>query len=414
MNERSLVSAETKGIVTLVEGKGMVPQDLAGLWRLACIMAKSGMMPKGLETPESVAVATQMGLEVGLSPMAAVQNIAVINGRPSIWGDSALALVRASGKLKSFNERFEGKPYESDFQAVCKATRTNGEETERSFSVQDAKEAGLWGKAGPWTQYKKRMLQMRARSWTLRDGFGDVLKGLRVAEEVIDIGPQPDGHYGVDPSPEPAVMLDDNTLIENFYNDVREAGFTHEEVDGYLDVVSKFNDKTSVEVILEVMRGKDLETFLNRMTDYEVDNGQSKQAADEAPIWDPRTEPILSRYSVEKKEALLSVAKELKLPESGKKPSELHEAILTLQKQKSPPESSESSPEAPIEDDMVDDIVLQAKKTRARNHARWDAIAKLMRQNGEVDSKDFTAWPEDAIKNAIRQFNAVDMEQSKF
>ena len=52
--------------------------------------------------------------------------------------------------------------------------------------MDDAKAAGLLGKQGPWTQYPKRMRQMRARAFAVRDVFPDVLKGLPVAEEVMD------------------------------------------------------------------------------------------------------------------------------------------------------------------------------------------------------------------------------------
>ena len=183
-------SGKTQISTSMTTAGGLIPHDLDQLWRLATMMAKSGMMPKGIQTPEAVAVAVQMGLEVGLSPMSAVQNIAVINGRPSLWGDSVLALVRASGFLDSFDERIDGDG--GQMVAVCIAKRSGQESfIERTFSVNDAKTAGLWDKPGPWSQYPKRMLQMRARSWCLRDGFGDVLKGLRVAEEVIDITPEP-------------------------------------------------------------------------------------------------------------------------------------------------------------------------------------------------------------------------------
>jgi hypothetical protein len=56
--------------------------------------------------------------------------------------------------------------------------------------MDDAKAAGLQGKQGPWTQYPKRMRQMRARAFALRDVFPDVLRGLPVAEEVMDIPPE--------------------------------------------------------------------------------------------------------------------------------------------------------------------------------------------------------------------------------
>ena len=148
---------------------------------MAEIMAASGLMPKGIDTAPAVFVAVQMGLEVGLSPMQAVQNIAVINGRPSMWGDAVLALVRSSGLLEDFDETIDGET------AICTAKRKGqSKPIIRKFSMSDAKQAELSGKSGPWKQYPKRMLQMRARSWALRDGFGDVLKGLHVAEEVMD------------------------------------------------------------------------------------------------------------------------------------------------------------------------------------------------------------------------------------
>jgi len=55
-----------------------------------------------------------------------------------------------------------------------------------------AKTAGLLGKQGPWTQYPRRMMQMRARSWALRDVFPDVLRGMPIAEDIMDIEPMRD------------------------------------------------------------------------------------------------------------------------------------------------------------------------------------------------------------------------------
>ncbi len=73
------------------------PNDYESAWRMAVAISKSGLAPKGIQTPEAIFTAMQLGAEVGLSPMSALQNIAVVNGRPTIWGDAQLALVRASG-----------------------------------------------------------------------------------------------------------------------------------------------------------------------------------------------------------------------------------------------------------------------------------------------------------------------------
>lgn len=148
-------------------------------------------------------IAIMHGLELGLSPLSALQRIAVINGRPTIWGDGALALVKASGLCEAIDEWIEGEKPET-WVAVCNVIRRGDiVPTERRFSVDDAKRAKLWGKSGPWSDYPKRMLQMRARAFALRDAFPDVLGGLYLTEEWL--GPQQNderqspGHSTPDP-----------------------------------------------------------------------------------------------------------------------------------------------------------------------------------------------------------------------
>jgi hypothetical protein len=161
----------------------IVPQTFEDCYRMAKLLAASGMVPDGFKgNPDACCVAILQGLEVGLSPMAALQSIAVINGRPSIWGDGALAIVRASGMLEGIRETDDGK------EAVCEVKRKgDAEPVVRKFSEADAQIAGLATKTGPWKTYPRRMRQMRARSWALRDGFADVLKGLHIGEEAQDI-----------------------------------------------------------------------------------------------------------------------------------------------------------------------------------------------------------------------------------
>jgi hypothetical protein len=166
-------------------GAKMQLARLADALEFAKIIHASGLAPKGLNV-EGVVIAMQMGYEVGLSPMQAVQNIASINGRPAIWGDAQLALVRASGLLEQYAQEAIGEPGTDGRGYRVTVKRTGNPPASEEFTVADAKRAGLWGKAGPWTQYPQRMLLFRARGFILRDQFGDVLKGLRSAEEVMD------------------------------------------------------------------------------------------------------------------------------------------------------------------------------------------------------------------------------------
>ena len=168
--------------LTTTGGFGLVPQSIPEAMQLADILAQSDMVPRDYQRkPGNILVAVQWGAEVGLKPLQALQNIAVINGRPALWGDAVVALVRGSGLLEYMQETAEGDT------AVCRIKRKGQPEEVRTFSQADAKAAGLAGKSGPWSQYPARMRQMRARAFALRDVFADVLKGLAVAEEVQDM-----------------------------------------------------------------------------------------------------------------------------------------------------------------------------------------------------------------------------------
>ena len=166
--------------------QAIVPHSFEEAWRVAGALAKSGMAPKGIDSQEQVLAVIMAGAEIGMPPFQALQSFAIINGRVSLWGDGMLAVVRKHGV--KVEEAITGTmgPGE-DWIASCTVTRPDTKEViARTFSVADARKAGLWNKQGPWASYPKRMLQMRARSWALRDGCADLLRGLKMAEEVQD------------------------------------------------------------------------------------------------------------------------------------------------------------------------------------------------------------------------------------
>jgi hypothetical protein len=160
----------------------LTPKSIDEALRFAEMLSKSNIVPKDFaNNPGNILVAIQWGMELGLQPMQAMQNIAVINGRPSLWGDAVIALVRGSSLCESITETDDGHT------ATCSVKRRGEDVQARTFSMDDAKSAGLAGKSGPWTQYPKRMRQMRARAFALRDVFPDVLRGMPVAEELQDL-----------------------------------------------------------------------------------------------------------------------------------------------------------------------------------------------------------------------------------
>jgi hypothetical protein len=183
--------------------RAIVPTNMDEAWRVATLLVRSGLAPRDVNTPERAMVAIMTGLELGLPPMTAIQRIAVINGRPCIWGDAVPAVAQRTGLLVAWDEGINGEG--DDMYAYCRVTRRVDSEStitrSSTFSVVDAKKAGLWstdakvtrkGRNGesytkdndsPWYRFPKRMLQMRARV-AFRDLFADAMCGLYIAEEM--------------------------------------------------------------------------------------------------------------------------------------------------------------------------------------------------------------------------------------
>ncbi|AEF90261.1 hypothetical protein DelCs14_3261 [Delftia sp. Cs1-4] len=191
----SLVTQASGGQLRAASQFDLSPQNFEQALTFSNYLAESDMVPKDFKgKPGNCLIAMQWGAELGLKPLQSLQNLAVINGRPALWGDAVIALVLASPVCEYVNEDDDGKT------AYCRVKRKGGVEQVRSFSMDDAIKAGLAGKQGPWSQYPKRMRQMRARAFALRDVFPDVLRGMPVAEELQDMAnaapPQGERHMG--------------------------------------------------------------------------------------------------------------------------------------------------------------------------------------------------------------------------
>lgn len=170
----------------------LVPQTLTDATRIAKGLMESQCLPKHFKTVPQVIMAMQMLRQLGLPDIACLPRLCIINGSFSLWGEGPKAICQPD--IEDFDEFwfdaqykkicFEHKNLNSEaYGAIC-CVKRRGVATwvERPFTVDDAKQARLLGKSGPWQDYPRRMMQMRARSWALKDAFPDRLMGLGIAE----------------------------------------------------------------------------------------------------------------------------------------------------------------------------------------------------------------------------------------
>ena len=163
----------------------LVPSSIDEAVNLSKLLAQSSLVPTSYKNNvPDIFAAIAWGSEVNMKPMQALQGICVINGKPSIYGDAAIAMCLASGLLEDIEETIDDKL--DGGTAICKVKRKAMKTAKVfTFSMKDASNANLLGR-GPWKSYPKRMLQMRARGFALRDMFSDVLRGMITVEEAED------------------------------------------------------------------------------------------------------------------------------------------------------------------------------------------------------------------------------------
>lgn len=204
----------------------LIPQTYSELERFAEKISKTDFIPKEYRgKPGDVLACIMYGQELGLGVMESLRSIAVINGKPSIFGDGMLALCQKQPVCEYVKET----PLLENGNIVgyiCEAKRRGEDVKIARFTLEDAKRAKLASKAGPWQEYPQRMLQMRARGFALRDAFADILKGIIPREEAMDYPQEqvqrknnPQVEVAVDKKADPTAAPVEKDVIDRLTNE---------------------------------------------------------------------------------------------------------------------------------------------------------------------------------------------------
>lgn len=186
----------TKDIGISYSATGLEANSFTGLCTLAKLIFDSGAAPKSMDSSKKVLIAIAYGQTIGLNIWQSMKAIYIVNGMPSVWGRTVLALCRNNPNWdeSGFDEYWEIKGERQDshpvkfdddtITAVCQTLRKGAAKPMiRKFSIADAKRAGLWGNNNKlYGPYPQRLLPARALGYCLDDNFGDSLKGIQIRE----------------------------------------------------------------------------------------------------------------------------------------------------------------------------------------------------------------------------------------
>ena len=142
-------------------------------------LIKSGFLPPSIKMPEQFMLIVFKGRELGLPPMYACNHIVVIQGKPTMSAEVMLAMIYKNCP----NVKIQYLEVSND-KCTIKASRPGNEPSTFSFTMDDAKAAGLTSKEN-WRKYPRAMLRSRCISELARSLFPDCIAGVSHTPEEL-------------------------------------------------------------------------------------------------------------------------------------------------------------------------------------------------------------------------------------
>lgn len=167
--------------------------DFSKALQMAKVMASSSMVPsqyQGDRNVPNVIVAMELAHRIGISPFMVMQNLHVIQGRPSWASPFLIAMIEQSGKFDPLRFKIDGT---GDGRGCVAWTtlKLTGERVEGPrVDIAMAKAEGWYGRNGSkWKTMPEVMLRYRSAAFFARLYAYDLVCGLQTADEVIDVDP---------------------------------------------------------------------------------------------------------------------------------------------------------------------------------------------------------------------------------
>lgn len=391
------------------------PRNLDELFRVAKMFTQSNLVPKDYQitvpknediasmpperykqlvdyASQKIVVATLMGREIGLKFMASLRSIAVINGRPSVWGDAVPALVIQSqgDNIEDIKEYYKGTGEATI--AYCEIKLRNRPSwIKASFGVEDAKVAGLWGneKKSTWKHYWKRMLKMRARE-AFRDADPGALMGLLFAEVAMDLDPEvPEAQVvpSVMPPDQPTEPAADEVVDERPSTDPDPLTKPQQSIDKTNELIDSFlKDQTSTE--------DDYTYITKRFGDF----------LDACVVWYKADKDLIKQQMVEQGlETAWDRFQEWILDEKRKEAKDAKQAKKAAKDMDAKPKTSQAATEAP--DDTESDGHGNVWKTPGWKHQGGQKFKKYV----YAHLAELYAMPDDFVKDIQLRWNNMDL-----
>lgn len=163
--------------------------------RAALALSKSTIVPNMYQgKPENCFIALNMANRMGLEPLVVMQNLYVVNGKPSWAGQACTMLIKNCGEFCKVRHIYTGEKGTDSWGCYVQAQRIADNEivTGAEVTIAIAKTEGWYDKSGSkWKTMPELMLAYRASAWFARVYCPEALMGMHMADEYLDAVPTP-------------------------------------------------------------------------------------------------------------------------------------------------------------------------------------------------------------------------------
>jgi hypothetical protein len=142
-------------------------------------LLKTGFLPAHIKTGEAFAAIVLIGREMGMSTMEACRKLQCIKGTVTERADSQLARFKGDGGRSEWKELTE-------LRAVLSLRHPNGDLHTETFTMEDARKAGLASNDN-YGKHPKAMLRSRAITAGLKSIGWEGSVGIYDPEEIADL-----------------------------------------------------------------------------------------------------------------------------------------------------------------------------------------------------------------------------------
>lgn len=156
--------------------------NFAELMHFAEMLVPTGILPDWIKQPGQVVAVVMTGRELGMEPMRALRSLVMVKGKVTEYADSQLARFKSDGGRAVWRTL-------NDTEAVLHLRHPNGDEHTETFTIEDAKKAGLAGPGSMYQKYPRAMLRSRAITAGIKSVGWEGGVGMYDPDELAHVAP---------------------------------------------------------------------------------------------------------------------------------------------------------------------------------------------------------------------------------